>query len=94
MKITSIGADISKNDVSCSNSLINNIEENIYKLKALGAYSAGLTNVTGDDVVISAFVEDDLLETINQGIVSILKDCAENLGDLSGISQDESTAGE
>ena len=55
MKITSIGADISKNDVSCSNSLINNIEENIYKLKALGAHSAGLTNVTGDDVVISAF---------------------------------------
>ncbi|MCI7291312.1 hypothetical protein [Methanobrevibacter woesei] len=94
MKITSIGADISKNDVSCSNSLINNIEENIYKLKALGAHSAGLTNITGDDVVISAFVEDDLLETINQGIVSILKDCAENLGDLSGISQDESTAGE
>lgn len=94
MKITSIGADISRNDVSCSDSLVKNIEADLYKLKALGAHSAGLTNVTGDDVVVSAFVEDDLLETVNQGIVAILKDNAENLGDLSGISQDESTAGE
>ena len=76
MKITAIGADISRNDVSCSNTLVENIESDLYKLKALGARDTALTNVTGDDVVISAFVEDDLLESVNEGIVNILKDNA------------------
>ena len=94
MKITAIGADISRNDVSCSNTLVENIESDLYKLKSLGAKDAALTNVTGDDVVVSAFVEDDLLENVNEGIVNILKDNAENLGDLSGISQNPDDAGE
>ena len=94
MKITAIGADISRNDVSCSTELVETIENNLYRLKELGARDAGLTNVTGDDVVISAFVEDDLLEPINKGIVDILKMSAENLGDLSGISQNPDEAGE
>lgn len=94
MKVTAIGADISKNDVSCSTTLVENIEKNLFKLKELGASHAALTNVTGDDVVVTAFVEDDLLETVNEGIVNILKDCAENLGDLSGISDNENDAGE
>ncbi len=94
MKITAIGADISRNDVSCSNTLVENIESDLYKLKDLGARDAALTNVTGDDVVVSAFVEDDLLENVNEGIVNILKDNAENLGDLSGISQNPDDAGE
>ena len=94
LKITAIGADISKNDVSCSTMLVETIEKNLYKLKELGARDAALTNVTGDDVVISAFVEDDLLEPINEGIVNILKESAENLGDLSGISQNPDDAGE
>ena len=94
MKITAIGADISKNDVSCSPMLVDTIEKNLHKLKELGARDAALTNVTGDDVVISAFVEDDLLEPINEGIVNILKESAENLGDLSGISKDPENAGE
>ena len=74
LKVTAIGADISKNDVSCSNTLVENIEKKLYKLIDLGASHAALTNVTGDDVVVSAFVEDDLLETINAGIVEILKE--------------------
>ena len=94
MKITAIGADISKNDVSCSNTLVENIEKNLYKLKELGASEAALTNVTGDDVVVSAFVEDDLLESVNEGIVNVLKESAENLGDLSGISPTPEGAGE
>jgi len=94
LKITAIGADISKNDVSCSPTLVNNIEKNLHKIKELGANEIALTNVTGDDVVVSAFVEDDLLEIVNKGIVNVLRDCAENLGDLSGISDRESDAGE
>ena len=94
LKVTAIGADISKNDVSCSSKLVETIENNLHKLKELGARDAALTNVTGDDVVISAFVEDDLLEPVNEGIVNILKESAENMGDLSGISQTPENAGE
>lgn len=94
MKIIAIGADISKNDVSCSTMLVETIEKNLYKVKELGARYVVLTNVTGDDVVVSAFVEDDLLEVVNEGIVNVLKESAENLGDLSGISSTPEEAGE
>ena len=94
MKITAIGADISKNDVSCSKNLIKNIENNIPSLLNKGAYKAALTNITGDDVVISAFVEDDRLEEVNQGIVEILRQNAEDLGDINGIADTLENAGE
>ncbi|MCQ2965017.1 MAG: hypothetical protein MJ203_05570 [archaeon] len=94
MKVVAIGADISSNDVSVSDSLIENIEKEIPKLIDLGAKKAALTNITGDDVVISAFVEDDLLETVNKGIVELLKEVAEDLGDLNGISTNLDEAGE
>ena len=94
MKITAIGADISQNDVSCSSKLVETIENNLYKIKNLGARNVALTNITGDDVVIGAFVDDDLLEPINEGIVNVLKESAENLGDLSGISKNPEDAGE
>ena len=94
MKIIAIGADISKNDVSCSTMLVETIEKNLYKVKELGARDVALTNVTGDDVVVGAFVEDDLLEVVNEGIVNVLKESAENLGDLSGISSTPEEAGE
>ncbi len=94
MKLTVFGADISSNDVSCSKSLIKNINKDIPKLLDLGAYRAALTNVTGDDLVIAAYVEDDLLEEVNGGIIHLMRDNAENLGDLTGISEDKESAGE
>lgn len=94
MKVVAIGADISNNDVSVSDSLVENIEKRIPRLLDLGARRAALTNITGDDVVITAFVEDDLLETVNAGIVEILKETAEHTGDLDGISQDPDNGGE
>ena len=94
MKITAIGADISQNDVSCSSKLVETIKNNLYHVKESGARNVELTNVTGDDVVVSAFVEDELLEKINESIVNVLKMSAENMGDLSGISQNPEDAGE
>ena len=94
MKISAIGADISKNDVSCSAMLVETIEKNLYRVKESGARDVALTNITGDDVVVSAFVEDDLLETVNESIVNILKESAESFGDLSGISPTPEGAGE
>ena len=94
MKVVAIGADISSNDVSVSDSLVENIEKNIPQLLELGARKAALTNITGDDIVITAFVEDELLETVNAGIVEILRKTAENSGDLDGISKDPAKGGE
>ncbi|WP_370005579.1 hypothetical protein [Methanothermobacter sp. KEPCO 2] len=94
MRITSIGADISDNDTSCSRELINALEASIPGLLDAGAESAALTNITGDDVVISAFVEDDMLEDVNRAIVEILRDSSESLGDLKGISDEPDGAGE
>ncbi|MGZ7070205.1 MAG: hypothetical protein ACXVHN_05255 [Methanobacterium sp.] len=94
MKVTSIGADISINDVSCSKSLICNIENDISSLVEMGAYKAAVTNITGDDLVISAFVEDNILESVNSGIMEILKKNAESLGDIEGVSDTPLNAGE
>jgi len=94
LKLTSIGADISGNDVSCSQNMIKNIENNIYKLVDVGAHKAALTNITGDDIVISAFVPDNKLEIVNHSIVEILKENAEDLGDIGGISETPEYAGE
>ena len=94
LKVTAIGADISKNDVSCSSKLVETIEKNLQSVIDLGARNAELTNVTGDDVVVTAFVEGDLLEEVNEGLVNVLKMSAENLGDLSGISDSPEGAGE
>jgi hypothetical protein len=94
LKLTSIGADISGNDVSCSYSLIKNIENDIHKLLDIGAHKAALTNITGDDIVISAFVHDNDLEIINKAIVQILKENAEDIGDIAGISKTPKGAGE
>ena len=94
LKLTAIGADVSINDVSCSKSLICSIEKDIPTLIDMGAYKAALTNVTGDDLVISAFVENDMLESVNSGIIEILKKNAENLGDVAGISDSPLEAGE
>ena len=94
MKVTAIGADISNNDTSCSKKLIENLQNNIPCLIDLGAQNAALTNITGDDVVISAFVQDELLEKVNRGIVDILTDNSEDLGDVRGISETPEGAGE
>ncbi len=94
MKLTSIGADVSGNDVSCSQNMIQNIENDIPKLLEIGAHKAALTNITGDDIVISAFVPDDHLKVINRAIVEILRENAEDIGDIAGISKTPEDAGE
>ena len=80
--------------MSCSSKLVETIENNLQTVYDLGAKRVDLTNVTGDDVVVTAFVEDGLLETVNEGIVDVLKKSAENLGDLSGIADNPEEAGE
>lgn len=89
------GIDISDNDVSCSDTLINSIESDLYKIKDAGATYALLSNITGDDIVISAIIEDDsLVETVNQSIFNVFKDNALGFDDLNGVSFKREDAGE
>jgi hypothetical protein len=94
LKLTAIGADVSGNDVCCSDTLIKNLERDIPELLNVGAEKAALTNITGDDVVISAFVRDENLEAVNAGIIEVLRKNAENLGDIEGVSVNPQDAGE
>ncbi len=95
MKMLCHGIDISDNDVSCSDSLIDSIEKNLYKIKEVGASQVLLSNITGDDIVITAVVEDDnLVEIVNKSIFDLLKDNALGFDDLNGVGQKREDAGE
>ncbi len=95
MKMVSFGIDISDNDISCSDSLIANVKNDLKKVEDAGAEFARLSNVTGDDIVITAFIkEDKYLESVNKTIYDLLKANAEGFDDLEGVSQNPDYAGE
>lgn len=95
MKMLCHGIDISDNDVSCSEELIANIEKSLYKIEDAGAKYALLSNITGDDIVITTVIEDDsLLEIVNQAIFTCFKENALGFDDLNGVSLKRECAGE
>ncbi|MBR0471818.1 MAG: hypothetical protein IJI98_03860 [Methanosphaera sp.] len=95
MKMLCHGIDISDNDVSCSDSLIENVENSLYKIRDAGAIHALLSNITGDDIVITAIIDDDsLLESVNQAIFECFKENALGFDDLNGVSLRREDAGE
>lgn len=95
MKMLCHGIDISDNDVSCSDSLIRSVENSLDKIRDAGAAHALLSNVTGDDIVITAVIEDDsLLETVNQAIFDCFRENALGFDDLNGVSLRREDAGE
>ncbi|ACV24791.1 hypothetical protein [Methanocaldococcus fervens] len=92
--IVSIGVDISDNDVKTNpkiNELVN--KEVKKRLSKLGT-KACISNITGDDIVITSFVPEDLVEESNKIIFEILNKYAEGFDDLSGISKEKEKAGE
>ncbi|MCD7781603.1 MAG: hypothetical protein LUG89_02750 [Methanosphaera sp.] len=95
MMMVSFGIDISDNDISCSESLIENVKADLGRITIAGAKFAKLSNVTGDDIVITAVIEDDsLLESVNHAIYCVLKDNAEGFDDLNGVGKTPEDAGE
>lgn len=95
MKMLCHGIDISDNDVGCSDELIRNVEESLHRIRDAGASHALLSNITGDDIVITAVVEDDaLVEMVNKSIFDVLKDNALGFDDLNGVGQKREDAGE
>lgn len=94
MKMVCFGIDISNNDISCSDSLINNVEADLSNIEDAGAEFARLSNITGDDIVITAVTDDDCLEAVNKAIYDVLYDNAEGFDDLNGVGSSPSEAGE
>ncbi|WP_304125040.1 hypothetical protein [Methanosphaera cuniculi] len=95
MKMISFGIDISDNDISCSEELIIALEDDLYKIEDAGAQFARITNITGDDLVITAVIDDDdKLKEVNQAIFDVLKNNALGFEDLNGVGKTEQEAGE
>ncbi|XRO77257.1 hypothetical protein ACO3VM_01640 [Methanocaldococcus sp. 10A] len=92
--IVSIGVDISDNDVKTNpkvNELVNKeVKERLSKL----GIKACVSNITGDDIVITSFVPEDLIAENNKIIFEILNKYAEGFDDLNGISKEKDKAGE
>ncbi|NPA63318.1 MAG: hypothetical protein GXN95_07220 [Methanococci archaeon] len=92
--IISLGVDISNNDVR-TNPKINRIVDSEVKrrLSKLGIKSC-ISNITGDDIVITSLVPENLIEENNRIVFEILKEYAEGFSDLNGISDTAEGAGE
>lgn len=93
MKMVSFGVDISDNDISCCDALIKNIEKSLYKIEEHAIFSR-LSNITGDDIVITTVLEDDKLELVNKTIHDVLKENALGFDDLNGVGKTPEDAGE
>jgi hypothetical protein len=92
--ISSISVDISSNDVETSEVVNEKIERELQlEMSKIGVKST-ITNVTGDDIVISSFVSEDRIEEVNNIVFKLLYKHAEGFEDLEGVSNDPKTAGE
>jgi hypothetical protein len=91
--ITSISIDISSNDVETNPIVNEKISRELPLITPPGVKSA-LSNITGDDIVITSFVPENLIEETNKSIMDLLRKHAEGFEDLNGISQCPEDAGE
>ncbi|MBQ6219153.1 MAG: hypothetical protein IJJ47_05420 [Methanosphaera sp.] len=95
MKMLCHGIDISDNDIFCNKEVIEGVESDLMKVKKAGASHALLSNITGDDLVVTAVIDNDSkLELVNKCIFEILKDNALGFDDLNGVSLRKEDAGE
>ena len=95
MKMVCLSADISDNDISCSEELVESVKKDLYKVRENGASICELTNITGDDMAITAVIPDDNdLEKVNHEIFNIFKTNARGFTDVNGVSETIEDAGE
>jgi len=93
--ITSISIDISYDDVKTNPIVNSKIERELQNInnKNKGVKST-ISNITGDDIVITSFVPENLIKETNKNILKILKKYAEGFDDLNGLSDSPNSAGE
>ncbi|AAB99698.1 TPA: hypothetical protein HA335_02180 [Methanocaldococcus jannaschii] len=92
--IVSIGVDISDNDVKTNPKVNELVNKEIKKRLSKLGIKATISNITGDDIVITSFVPENLIEKNNKIIFEVLNKYAEGFDDLRGISEDKDKAGE
>ena len=93
--ITSIGIDISYCDVETDSIINNKLEKELRLLsKNNKNIKNAITNITGDDIVISSLLPKNKIEENNKNILNLLKKYAQSFDDLNGISDIPEKAGE
>ncbi|WP_423792118.1 hypothetical protein ACPB8Q_05175 [Methanocaldococcus indicus] len=93
MYIVGFGVDIFDNDVEANMKIVDNINKELKSLKKYNILSR-VSNVTGDDIVITSLIPEELLEFHNKKIFEILYKYAEGFDDLNGVSKDKDKAKE
>jgi len=93
MYITSIGIDISSTDVDVDPIITEKISRELPLILPKGVKSA-ISNITGDDIVITSFTPENLIEDVNRSVINLLKKHAKGFEDLNGISDNPEEAKE
>lgn len=95
MKMTCMGIDISDNDISCDEDLVENVDNSLLSLIDDNVIFSKVTNVTGDDITVTSIIDDDnTLESVNSNIYDILYENARGFDDLRGVGKSIDQAGE
>ncbi|HIP16456.1 MAG TPA: hypothetical protein EYG77_04560 [Methanothermococcus okinawensis] len=93
MYIVSIGVDISSTDVDVDVTITEKISRELPLILPKGVKSA-ISNITGDDIVITSFTPEELIEGVNRSVVNLLRKHAKGFKDLNGISDNPEGAKE
>jgi len=91
--IVSIGVDISSTDVDVDPTIPEKISRELSLILPKGVKSA-ISNITGDDIVITSFTPEELIEEVNRSVVNLLKKHAMGFDDLNGVSENPEEAKE
>ena len=84
--ILSIGVDISSTDVDVDPDITEKISRELPLILPQGV-KAAISNITGDDIVITSFTPEELIEEVNRSVVNLLKKHARGFEDLDGVSK-------
>ncbi len=93
MYIVSMGVDIFDNDVEADKEIVKKIDNSLKELKKYNILSR-VSNITGDDIVITSLIHETLLEKHNKLVYDILYKYAKNFDDLKGVSKNKDDAKE
>lgn len=95
MKMICMGLDISDNDISCGEDIVNNVDDSLSRIIDDNVIFSKVTNVTGDDITVTSIIKDDMtLEVTNRKVYDILYENALGFDDLRGVSKTKDDAGE
>ncbi|ENN96524.1 hypothetical protein J422_01885 [Methanocaldococcus villosus KIN24-T80] len=87
MYIVSFGVDIADNDVEANKDINDLVDKEVRERLARYGIKGRISNVTGDDIVITSLTPKDKLELNNKIIFETLKKYAKSFDDLNGVAE-------